>query len=196
MPLTLSQGIVIGLDKESRTPTLPTIGGIINEVDYENSFVETENINDINFISEGFLSLYKYTLETKPSERWKKLGMLIGAIVVIAALVIASIFTCGTAAVAAGATIATVSLGAASGLGAMAAITAVVAGGLIVASTAAVLTEELVVREKRASQEVKQLKGRYAEIPEGLERKPTDESLQITNDFINRIIVKGPSKNI
>ena len=194
MPLTMAQGIVIGLDKESRTPTLPTIGGIINEVDYENSFVETENINDINFISEGFLSLYKYTLETKPSERWKKLGMLIGAIVVIAALVVASVFTCGAAAAAAGATIAVLASSAATT--AFITTTAIVAGGLIVASTAAVLTEELVVRAKRAGQEVKQLKGRYAEIPEGLERKPTDESLQITNDFINRIIIKGPSKNI
>ena len=29
IPLTLAQGLVIGLDDESRTPTLPTIAGVI-----------------------------------------------------------------------------------------------------------------------------------------------------------------------
>jgi hypothetical protein len=30
IPTTLCQGIVVGLDNESRTPTLPTLGGVIN----------------------------------------------------------------------------------------------------------------------------------------------------------------------
>ena len=30
MPLTLCQGLVIGLDKESRTPTIPTMGGLLD----------------------------------------------------------------------------------------------------------------------------------------------------------------------
>ena len=51
MPLTLAQGIVVGLDKESRTPTLPTIGGAISDINHSNSFVETSDINDINYDS-------------------------------------------------------------------------------------------------------------------------------------------------
>jgi hypothetical protein len=58
--------MVIGLDKESRTPTLPTLKGVIEDVNYEKSFVETSDINDINYVSEGFLS--RYYFEVEPSK--------------------------------------------------------------------------------------------------------------------------------
>jgi hypothetical protein len=98
MPLTLCQGLVIGLDKESRTPTLPTMNGILEELNLSNSFVETSAINDINYVSEGFLSRFRYDLKDKEQEgmpNWLK-GVLVGVGVAVAAL--ACVFTCGMAA--------------------------------------------------------------------------------------------------
>ena len=196
IPLTLAQGIIIGMDKESRTPTIPTIGGIINEIDYENSFLETANINDINFISEGFLSLYKYNLEEKPSERWKRFGKFIGAIVAVAALVIASVFTCGAAMAAAAGT----ALALTSAMTTALVVTGVVGTTLIVGATSFTLSQErnshINARTERSKMEGKPLPGRYDKIPDGFERKESDESRQITNDYINRLIIKDPSKNI
>ena len=191
MPLTLAQGITIGLDKEARTPTIPTIGGIINELDYENSFVETSNLNDINFVSEGFLSLYKYGLEEKPSERWKRFGMLCGAIVAIAALVVASIFTCGAAAVAAGIVVAT----ALPSIGAVVGISAAVAGGVIAVAAIGTGIDAGVARQNRDAAQAKPLPGRNEPVPEGLERKEKEESRYITNEFLERFIIKDPSYN-
>jgi hypothetical protein len=98
MPLTLCQGLVVGLDKESRTPTLPTMNGILEELNLSNSFVETSAINDINYVSEGFLSRFRYDLKDKEQEgmpNWVK-GLLVG--VVVGAAVLACVFTCGMAA--------------------------------------------------------------------------------------------------
>jgi hypothetical protein len=61
----------VGLDKESRTVTLPTEGGILEDIDYENSFIETSNINGVNYVSEGFVSHYKYEFEKSKTEAWK-----------------------------------------------------------------------------------------------------------------------------
>jgi hypothetical protein len=184
------------MDKESRTPTIPTIGGIINEIDYEKSFLETANINDINFISEGFLSLYKYTLVEKPSERWKRLGKLIGAIVAIAALVVASVFTCGAAVAAA----AGVALSLTSAMTTALVVTGIVGTTIIVGATTFTLGEEInahiYARSERSKMEGKPLPGRYEKIPDGFEREEVDESRQIVHDYINRLIVKDPSKNI
>jgi hypothetical protein len=98
MPLTLCQGLVVGLDKKSRTPTLPTMNGILEELNLSNSFVETSAINDINYVSEGFLSRFRYDLKDKEQEgmpTWLK-GVLVGVGVAVTAL--ACVFTCGMAA--------------------------------------------------------------------------------------------------
>jgi hypothetical protein len=89
--------MVVGLDKESRTPTLPTIGGVLSNVNLNNTFVETSDINDINYISEGFLSRYTFNLKAKSTGFFSKLIKSIGVVVVLAAAAVATIFTCGVA---------------------------------------------------------------------------------------------------
>ena len=53
------------MDKEARTPTLPTIGGVVSGINVNSSFVETSDLNDINYVSEGFLGRYYFSLEKK-----------------------------------------------------------------------------------------------------------------------------------
>ena len=72
MPLTMCQGLVIGLDRESRTPTLPTLGGVLQNVTFDKSFIVSKDINDINYISEGFLGRYYFKFSKKKIGFWKK----------------------------------------------------------------------------------------------------------------------------
>jgi hypothetical protein len=53
----------VGLDKESRTPTLPTLGGIMQNIKFDHSFIETSDINSVNYISEGFLGRYYFSVD-------------------------------------------------------------------------------------------------------------------------------------
>ena len=198
MPLTLAQGVVVGLDRESRTPTLPTIGGVINGGDYEHSFVETEAINDINYISEGFLNRYFYELKEKEMEGWKKFLIAMAAVIVVAAAIVASVFTCGAAAAAIGVGLAVgLSVGTATGVAAVAAITGIVAGGLVVGLGVAAGISAGVERDRarRNKDEAMKIKGRHEEIPEGYERKELPRSRQLLHDLGSRYIIKDPTKN-
>jgi hypothetical protein len=103
IPLTLAQGIVIGLDKESRTPTLPTMSGVMQDIKYENSFIESQDLNDINYVSEGFLGRYYYHLEKKPTDVWKKIGIGLAVVAILAAAAVATVFTLGVGGLAVGA---------------------------------------------------------------------------------------------
>ena len=68
IPTILAQGITIGIDKESKTPCLPTVGGVISDLsNLDKTYVETKDISDVNYISEGFLSRFSYTLKAKSS---------------------------------------------------------------------------------------------------------------------------------
>ena len=209
MPLTLAQGMVIGLDKESRTPTLPTIYGVIDDINEEFSYVETKNKNDINYISEGFLSRYRFSIEEKPTEMWKRIGIGIAIVVAIAAAVVASIFTFGAAGVAVGAglaatgifTVTGTAVGVTVGLTA-AATTALTVTGLTAAGlAAAVVVGETVnagvkkIRQIRNEEPAKECKGRNDEIPKGYERKEKDESRKITHDLTERYIIRDPDYN-
>lgn len=74
IPTVLAQGITIGIDKESGIPCLPTVGGVIddiNQVDLDKTYIETKDLKGLNYISEGFLTRYKFTL--KPKNGWLKL---------------------------------------------------------------------------------------------------------------------------
>lgn len=203
IPLTLAQGMVIGLDKESRTPTLPTLKGVIEDVNYEKSFVETSDINDINYVSEGFLSRYYFEVEpSKQGIAMKWLKALAVAVVIMAA-VVATVFTCGAAgaaigtgmAIAAAASAAATAGGAAIAAASTALIVtasvmagAVVAGGIIDASV-------LKARQNRNKDEAKAIKGRDEEIPEGYERKEKDISRQLSHELQERYIIKDSTKN-
>lgn len=198
MPITMCQGIVIGLDNESRTPTIPTLQGVVNNIDWDKSFVETSDINDINYVSEGFLSRYRYKLEEKPVPTWKKILTALAVIVVLAAAVVATVFTCGAAGVALGVGIAaSVSVLGVTGVAGVAVATGLAAAAAVAVAAASFGIEAAVVkaRQQRNKGAAQAVKGRYEEIPAGYERKETDESRKITHDLASRYIVKDPSKN-
>lgn len=197
MPLTLCQGVVIGLDKESRTPTIPILGGVLGEVDYNNTYIETSDINYINYVSEGFVSHYKYKYEAKSADTGKKILMGSGIVVLLALTAVATVFTCGAAGVAVGTGLAAaISAGAVAVGGALGTI-GIVTGAVVGVTAVAYRIENRVInrRQKLNQDEVLALKGRYAEIPEGYERVEEDTSRQLERDFIKRIIIKEPKYN-
>ena len=198
MPLTLCQGIVVGLDNESRTPTLPTLAGVLSDPDYENTFIETSDINDINYISEGFLSHYKFKLDKKPLGFWKKFGIAAAVIAVLAAAVVATIFTCGAAGaalgVAIGVSLATTVGTAAISVGAIIGITAAVAVG-VAAAGFGIQAGVLNARQKRNKRAAMALKGRNEKIPEGYERNEYSQSRILTHDIASRYLIKDSLRN-
>jgi hypothetical protein len=198
MPTTLCQGIVIGLDKESRTPTIPTLGGIVNNIDATNSYIETD-LNDINYVSEGFLSRYKYTLKAKSSGFFKKLATAIGAVLVLAAAAAATLCTLGAASpVLVGAGIATSAILSTSALGTGLLVTAITAGALTTAATVTIGTQELVLyaRQKRNAGEAKRVNGRNEPIPDGYKRVEGEDSRKVVQDLNERYIIKDHTKNL
>ena len=197
IPLTLCQGIVVGLDNESRTPTLPTLSGVLNNINTHNSFVETSDLNDINYVSEGFLSRYTYNLKAKSSGFFSKLLKAVGVVAVLAAAVVATVFTCGVGGVAIGAGLtAAFTAGAGTVLGAIGTIGIVAGTTLGVAATAiSAQTVALKARQKRNKKAAQAIKGRNEEIPKGYTREEQPESRLITHDLSERYIIKDPSKN-
>jgi hypothetical protein len=118
IPTILAQGITIGIDKESRTPTIPTAAGFLDEFDvneWKMTHVTTEDINDVNYISEGFLSRYTFNLKAKSTGFFSKLIKSIGVVVVLAAAAVATIFTCGAGGIVVGGALASLNIGAALG---------------------------------------------------------------------------------
>ena len=190
IPLTLCQGIVVGLDNESRTPTLPALGDILTDVNLTNSFVETSDINDINFISEGFLSRYLFNLKPKSTGFFSKLLKALAVVVVLAAATVATIFTCGAAGVAIGGALVTLSAGTLGTIGLVSGIAVGVAATAISAQTIALKARS--ARNRKAAQAVK---GRNEQIPKGYKREEQNESRKITHDLSERYIIKDPSKN-
>lgn len=197
IPLTLCQGIVVGLDNESRTPTLPTLEGILTNVNLNNSFVETSDINDINYISEGFLSRYTYGLKTKSTGFFSKLLKAVGVVVVLAAAAVATVFTCGAGGVAIGAGLAAAAAtGAGAVAGALGTIGLVAGATLGVAATAiSAQTVALKARQKRNRKAAQAIKGRNEQIPKGYKREEQEESRLLTHDLAERYIIKDGSKN-
>lgn len=197
IPLTLAQGIVVGLDKESRTPTIPTLSGIIDDITTENSFVETSDINDINYVSEGFLSRYYFSLDKKPVSTGKKLLVALGVVAVLAAAVVATVFTCGAAGVAIGAGLAAAVAAGGSAVGAAIGAVGIAAGAAIAVSATAIGAQSLVLkaRQNRQARAAQAVKGRNEAIPEGYERKEVDDSRKLLQDVNSRYIVKDVSKN-
>ena len=203
MPMTLAQGVVIGMDKESRTPTLPALGGVVDNITTENSFVETSDINDINYVSEGFLGRYYFNLDKKPLGTGKKLLIALGVVAVLAAAVVATVFTCGAAGVALGAGLAAIASTAALTAGGMAVgasigVIGIVAGSVLAVSATAIGAQAVAMkaRQNRNARAAKAVKGRNEEIPDGYERNETDESRKLMHDLSSRYIVKDATKNL
>ena len=91
--------------KNKRNIDGATIGGVLSNVNVNNSFVETSDINDINYISEGFMSRYLFNLKAKSTGFFNKLIKAIGVVVVLAAAVVATVFTCGVGGIFVGAAV-------------------------------------------------------------------------------------------
>lgn len=199
IPTILAQGITIGIDKESHTPTIPTARGILSEVSdsLSNTYVETKDINDVNYISEGFLSRYSFKLVAKSSSIWKKIGITVLKVAAIAVAAVGATIIFPPAAALLGS--AAVATGLSTGFYATAAIAAAAAGatagvvtgvGMGVAATVQTVANAI----KRTTNTVK-LEGRNTKIPSGYKRRETDDSRKLSTDFYDRIIIKDQDKN-
>ena len=184
----------------------------------EKTHVQTKDINDINYVSEGFLSRYKFKFEKKKSGLFKSIltGVAIAAAVV--AVAAATLFTCGAtgailgagaatggvvggAVTAGAAAIGTVcgTIGAAVGLGSIgvAATAGIIAGATIVGTAVTMATLGAIQEVRYGTQRLfatKKLDGRNTKCPSGYKIVETDESRKLTQDFFERIIIKDPSK--
>lgn len=194
IPTILCQGITIGLDENACTPTIPSQGGFLTELADSldgSTYVEVTDINDVNYISEGFLTRYAFTLGKKGSGFWSVFGKVMAAVAIIAVVAVASVVTCGAAAVAAGAIAATAVTSAAISTAVVAG--AVVAGvGVAGAIAGGVVEGVLAVKRTLAS---KELKGRHTDIPTGFKREEQDTSRQLSHDFRSRVIISDPKYN-
>ena len=192
MPLTMCQGLVIGLDKESRTPVLPTMGGVLTDIDYSQTYIESKNINDINYVSEGFLSHYKYKYEREKDGTGKKMLKGLAVVAILAATVALTIVTMGAGGVVAGVVGAAVISSAA--MTAALLTTATIAVAAAVVTTASIGANAIVqrIRSNKAATEIQEIKGRIDEIPKGVERVEQEESRQLTEDITKRYLIKDP----
>ena len=183
IPTILAQGITIGVDNISNTPTIPTKGGMLDQLGdslKDNSFVETQDISGVNYISEGFLTRYLYGLEKKHSSIWSKIGEIVLSVSTVALTVASSIVTFGGTAVVAG----------------------IVAGSLIagsaVGSVIAAGIHEGIIANKGDTGETagaKELIGRRSKIEGGYKREEKDESRKLNGEFMDRIIIKDSTCN-
>lgn len=213
IPLILAQGITIGIDKVGRVPTIPTKGGVLSDLASElngSTYVETKDINGINFISEGFLSRYSFDLKPKGGF-FGLIGKLAICAGLLAGIVAGAVFTCGAgsavfggmisgfiggvgtgAATAVGltgiaATVCTV--GVAAGIGAVAGA----AAGAVVGTTVGVVDSAIKGISRAANP--KKLEGRKTKIPNGYKRVETDDSRLLGKTFEDRIIIKDNTCN-
>ena len=218
IPTILAQGITIGIDKESRTPTIPTADGFLSELSESLSMthVTTDDINDVNFISEGFLSRYSFEFKKKSSSLFGKILKAVAIGVGVVALAAATVFTAGAAtAVVGGATMAGAVTAGATTLGTIAGTIAGTVGlsaGLGTVGTLAVgagavgAAAGLSVATAGGIQELrygvasifakKTLNGRATQAPSGYKIVETESSRKLTQDFRSRFIPKDSDSNI
>lgn len=195
IPTILAQGITIGVDKVSNTPTIPTCNGFLSDLSdsLDTSYVETSDINGINYISEGFLSRYLFQLKKKSSSIWSSIGKIFAVTALITAVALGSIATFGGAAVSAVALSTGLSYTAFAITGT--AITAGIVGTAAATLTAVAASIDEGIKVIQRSAATKVLKGRYTEVPSGYKRVEKDESRKVGGEFINRIIIKDESSN-
>ena len=206
MPLILAQGLTLGIDKESRTPTIPTAAGFLIELQdgLEKTHVETEDINGLNYISEGFLRRYTFKFKKKSSGLWSKIGKIAGIAAAVVGMATATIVTFGGAAVATavatiGGALCTAAVGttAAFTIGSAFVIGVGVAAGAIAGATVGgtiAVTQEIGQAVKRIGAK-KRLNGKNTKAPSGYKIVETDESRLLTDEFLERIIIKDPTHN-
>lgn len=218
MPTILAQGITIGIDKESRTPTIPTADGFLSDLSdsLNMTHVTTEDINDVNFISEGFLKRYSFEFKQKSSALFGKILKAVAIGVGVVALAATTVFTAGAAAAIVGG--ATAIAGATAGATTISTIAGTIAGtvglgvGLGTVGTIAVVAGAvgaaagIVTAAAGGIQELrygvasmfakKTLNGRKTQAPSGYKIVETSDSRKLTQDFRSRFIPKDSKSNI
>ena len=207
----------MGVDQEAHVPCVATADGILTELgnNLNTTHVETSDINDVNYVSEGFLSRYSFHFKKKSSGLFGKIlkGIAIGVGVV--AIAAACVFTAGAgAAVLAGASLSgaitagstaiggiLVAAGAtATGLGAtlgIAGASAVIAAGAGLAVGATLATLGAIQEVRYGTNRLfskKKLDGRNTKCPKGYKIVENDESRKLTQTFKDRLIIKDSSK--
>ena len=213
IPTILAQGVTIGVDQTAYTPTIPTADGCLTQLSgsLDRTYVTTNDINDVNYISEGFLSRYAFKFKKKSSSLWSKIGKIAAVTVGVVALAAATVFTAGAVgAVAAGATLSGVvtaggsaisaaltAAGVASSALGIAGTTAVIAVGSGVAAGVAATTIAGLQEAKYGIQswQRKKLDGRNTKCPGGYKIVEIEDSRKLTQSFIDRLIIKDSSKN-
>ena len=213
IPLILAQGITIGIDKVGRVPTIPTKGGVLSDLANElngSTYVETKDINGINFISEGFLSRYSFDLKPKGGF-FGLIGKLAICAGLLAGIVAGAVFTCGAGSAVFGGMISGFVGGVGSGIAgavgltgiAATACTAAAAVGLGAAAGAAagavvgttVGAVDSAIKGISRAANPKKLEGRKTKIPNGYKRVETDDSRLLGKTFEDRIIIKDNTCN-
>ena len=201
MPLILAQGLTIGIDKESRTPTIPTAGGFLTQIadGLEKTHVETEDINGLNYISEGFLRRYTFKFKRKSSGLWSKIGKIAGIAAAIVGMAAATIVTF------VGATAVTAAVGGFLGttlaVGSVTTISVMTAVGVVAGAAVGAVAGSLVAVQQEIGQAVrrigakKTLNGKNTKAPSGYKIVETDDSRLLTDEFTERVIIKDSSHN-
>lgn len=196
IPTILCQGITIGVDNNAHVPTIPTEGGFLDNLSeslQDSSYVEVDDINDVNYISESFISRYSFSLEKKKTNFWSLFGKIMAAVAIIAVVAVLSVVTCGAAAVAAGVATAVVMTTAAT-TAAIAAAATVAAVAVVGAVVGAGIEAGNAVAYKRAKATLK-LEGRNTSIPSSMERKEQSDSRKLSREFEDRVIIMDPKYN-
>ena len=220
IPLTLAQAITMPVDKHSGLLTIPTQGGILHgiaESMKEGTHIETTTPSGINFISEGFMSRYRFDVVPDHKESWKKALKITGIVVAAIAAVAATVFTCGAAGVALGAGFAAATAASAAGAAAATAAAAGVAavagtsavamvagGAAAVASTAFIIGASAVAAVGVATavgvglagsinawsnKDDVELNGRNTEIEKGMKKEEAENSRLLNASFEDRFII-------
>ena len=217
IPTILAQGITLGLDQNSYTPTIPTAGGLLEQLSnsLDKTYVTTSDINDVNYVSEGFLSRYSFKFKKKSSSLWSKIGKIALIASSVVAVGAATVFTAGAAgaiivgssvngAIIAGATAVGNVLVAAGAMTAGVTTVGAIAGtaGAVIVGTglaAGAITAAVAgIQETRygiATFAKKKLDGRNTKCPSGYKIQELSESRQLGSDFQDRLIIKDRSKN-
>ena len=177
IPTILAQGITLGVDKVSRIPCIPTYGGILDTLtEVDKTHITTDDLADVNYISEGFLHRYKFDFAKKKSSVWSKIGKIALATAAIVGAVAATVVTFGAALAPMGALL----------------ITAAATTGAVGAATTIAVRQELRYYVKRLGAK-KTYKGRETKAPSGYTIKEVDISRRLCQPFAPRIIPKDSS---
>ena len=205
MPLKLAQGVTIGIDNESRTPTIPTAGGVLERLQntLDKTHVETENINGLNYISEGFLKRYTFHFKEKSSRLWGKIGKIVGIAALVVGAAAAALYTGGASFMFVGSLYTSVVGPIAGAIGGSVAVAATTVG--LAAAAAGAVAGAVVGGIIASGQEIgqaisrigekKRLNGKATVAPSGFKIVESEDSRQLTASFDDRIIIKDETKN-